>query len=74
MADGLTGHLVPRGDAGAMAEAAIALLRDEARCRRLGLAARARAQALFTHERYVDGYAEQYSRLVQRAVRGGDEV
>jgi glycosyltransferase involved in cell wall biosynthesis len=73
VADGLTGVLVPRGDAGAMAEAAIALLGDEARCRRLGLAARARAQALFTYERYLDGYEEQYRLLVRRAGRGGDE-
>jgi glycosyltransferase involved in cell wall biosynthesis len=74
VADGLTGLLVPSRDAGAMAEAAIALLRDEARCRRLGLAARARAQTLFTYERYVDGYEEQYSLLVRRAGRGGDEA
>ena len=74
VADGLTGLLVSAGDAGAMAEAAIALLGDEARCRRLGLAARARAQTLFSHDRYVDGYAEQYGRLVRGAEdRGGDE-
>jgi hypothetical protein len=48
VADGLTGLLVPADDAGAMAEAAIALLGDEARCRRLGMAARARAQVLFS--------------------------
>jgi len=74
VADGLTGLLVSAGDAGAMAEATIALLRDEARCRRLGLAARARAQALFSHDRYVDGYTEQYGRLVRGAERrAGDE-
>jgi len=71
VADGLTGVLVSAGDAGAMAEATIALLGDEARCRRLGLAARRRAQALFSHDRHVDGYAEQYARLVRCAERGG---
>ena len=74
VADGLTGLLVPADDAGAMAEAAIALLGDEARCRRLGMAARARAQVLFSHDRYIDGYAEQYGRLVRGVEpRGGDE-
>jgi glycosyltransferase involved in cell wall biosynthesis len=74
VADGLTGLLVPADDAGAMAEAAVALLGDEARCRRLGMAARARAQVLFSHDRYIDGYVEQYGRLVRGVEpRGGDE-
>jgi len=71
VADGLTGVLVSAGDAGAMAEATIALLGDEARCRRLGLAARRRAQALFSHDRYVDGYAEEYALLLRHAESGG---
>ena len=61
--DGLTGLLVPAADAGALAGAVIALLTDEARCRRLGRTAMTRARALFGHDRYVDGYVALYARL-----------
>jgi glycogen(starch) synthase len=69
VADGLTGLLVAPGDAAGMAAAAIALLTDEERCRRFGLTARRRAEALFGVDRQVDGVVEVYQALVLQARR-----
>src|SRR5262249_8728701 len=46
--DGVTGLLVRKNDAGALAEAIIALLRDPARRERMGAAARARLASVFS--------------------------
>ncbi len=46
--DGVTGRIVPRGDAARLARALIELLRDPARCRSFGEAAYRRAQERYT--------------------------
>jgi glycosyltransferase involved in cell wall biosynthesis len=48
--DGETGRLVPEGDVAALADALVEVLGDPARARRMGEAARARMQALYTEE------------------------
>jgi glycosyltransferase involved in cell wall biosynthesis len=57
--DGVTGILVPPGDAGAMAEALEILLRDPARAGSMGAAGRVRAAAHFT----IDAHAEKTMRV-----------
>ncbi|MEU2510392.1 DUF3492 domain-containing protein [Streptomyces syringium] len=64
---GGTGPVVPPGDARALAEAALALLRDPERRARLGAAARARALELFTVERNVAAYHGIYLEVLSRA-------
>ncbi len=51
--DGETGLLVPPGDVAALTEAALTLLRDRERARRMGRAGRQRALEMFTIERTV---------------------
>ena len=62
--DGRTGDLVPPRDPTAMARAIIALLRDPARCRRMGDRARARVLSHYTAEQYVAGVEAVYRELV----------
>ncbi|MBP6715628.1 MAG: glycosyltransferase family 4 protein [Acidobacteria bacterium] len=62
--DGRTGDLVPPGDSAAMARAIVALLRDPARCARMGTLARARVLAHYTAEQYVTGVEAIYRELV----------
>ncbi|MEV6777418.1 DUF3492 domain-containing protein [Streptomyces syringium] len=64
---GGTGPVVPPGDARALAEAALALLRDPERRARLGAAARARALELFTVERNVAAYHGIHLEVLSRA-------
>ncbi len=65
--DGRTGLLVRAGDAHALAEALLALLRDPARAQSLGSAARAAVER-FTFERMVSDYQRLYlSAIRQRA-------
>ncbi|MET9642646.1 DUF3492 domain-containing protein [Streptomyces syringium] len=64
---GGTGPVVPPGDARALAEACLALLRDPERRARLGAAARARALELFTVERNVAAYHGIYLEVLSRA-------
>ncbi len=52
--DGRTGLLVDTGDTDALAEAFVELSRDPARCRRLGLAGRVRAEERFSLTGHVD--------------------
>lgn len=59
--DGRTGILVPPGDTAALADAIGTLLRDPALRERLGSAARARFEALFTLERFLDGIEASYA-------------
>ncbi len=61
--DGVTGLLVPPGDADALAEALIALLGDPVRRRRMGDAGRARVRAEFGVDRLVDGTLGVYRGL-----------
>lgn len=65
--DGVTGRLVPSGDAGALAGALAALLRDAPLRERLGAAARARWLAEFTHAAMVARYVELYRELRELA-------
>jgi len=59
---GVSGLLVPAGDAGAVAGAIEALIADPARRRALGVAAQARARALFSAAAIVSRYEELYRR------------
>jgi glycosyltransferase involved in cell wall biosynthesis len=64
--DGVTGLLVPPGDARALAGAVAALLRDPARRARMGAAGAARAAAMFSEERVVASLLEAYGTLTGR--------
>ena len=78
---GVTGELVPVGDAAVLADALARLLRDPALARRLGAAGRARARAEFDEglvlERQVAAYrrllAERAGRATPAAVGAGEE-
>lgn len=61
--DGVTGRLVPKGDAPALAEAISGLLRDPERRVRMGEAAVARAASLFDEDRVVASLLDAYESL-----------
>ena len=63
VADGETGYLVPPRDTQSMADAALAILRDPERRRRMGESARARALGLYAPERNVHLVEDVYARL-----------
>lgn len=63
VADGETGRLVPPAAARPLAEALLDLLRDPARARRMGEAARARALVRFDLTRQVEETARIYRRV-----------
>ena len=67
--DGVTGILVPPGDAGAMADALEILLRDPARAGSMGAAGRDRAAAHFTIQAHAEKTMRVYTELL--AARGG---
>jgi len=62
--DGVSGLLVEPGAPGPLADALVSLLRDPDARRRLGAAARARVEALFTVERTVEGTLAVYRELM----------
>lgn len=62
--DGRSGLLVPRGDAGALAQALLRLERDPALRRRLGDGARLRVAEAFREEEMARGLARAYAGLV----------
>ena len=70
--DGVTGHLVPAGDAAALADRLVALLDDEAGRARLGSAARLDAVERFRLGPLIDRYEALYHRLVAERVTEGD--
>jgi glycosyltransferase involved in cell wall biosynthesis len=61
--DGITGLLVPAGDARALSAAALELLGRPARAEEMARRARARAEALFTVGRMSDAYAGLYQEV-----------
>ncbi len=63
VSNGQTGRLVPCGDAGAMADALVALLRDPATMQRLGRAGRARAEQFFSARTFADRHRRLYAAL-----------
>lgn len=65
VADGVTGYLVPPGDAAGLALQVIALLENAALRRRMGAAGRTRVEDLFS----VKAMAAQYSQVVERVLK-----
>lgn len=65
--DGVTGLLVPPGNARALSEAIAALLKDDARRATMGEAARARAARSFSEDRIVAALLEAYAAAARRA-------
>jgi len=63
--DGLTGILVPPGDAPSLSVAIVALARDQARRVSMGRAGRLKAENAFNVESVVDAYEELYDHLCQ---------
>jgi glycosyltransferase involved in cell wall biosynthesis len=66
---GVTGLVVPRGDAGALAKAIGSLLDDPERRRVMGQAGRKRALRLFDWDRSAQQFEELYREVAARTVR-----
>ncbi|TSH90279.1 glycosyltransferase [Verticiella sediminum] len=64
--DGVTGLVVPPGDAGALRAAMQRLQAEPALAQRMGVAAQERFETCFSAERMVDGYLALYRRLLRR--------
>lgn len=62
--EGKTGYLTPKGDAGAMGEAILCLLRNDKMRLAMGYAARERAVAYYTLQHQVDTYLQWYKHIV----------
>lgn len=69
--DGVTGRLVPSGDADAMAQAILADWQDPAAARARGARAQAAAQRRFSLDGMVAAYGDLYERLLTQAASRG---
>ncbi len=67
--DGVTGHLVPFGDAEALADASSRLIANPELRKRMGTAARARAAQLFSADQIVPRYLELYRTVMDAGGR-----
>jgi glycosyltransferase involved in cell wall biosynthesis len=65
---GVTGLLVPQGDAVALAGALATLLADPARCRRMGAVGQARVRDHFSRERFLTGMAAIWTAVMKGPV------
>jgi len=63
----VTGLLVPASDAGALADAIVALLSDPVRRERMGAAARARLAAVFSEDKIVASLLDAYAVASRRS-------
>jgi glycosyltransferase involved in cell wall biosynthesis len=67
--EGLTGHLVPAADPGALARAIIDLAQSPEKARAMGYAGRKRIEAQFSMTAMIDSYQQIYDRLLGRMLR-----
>ncbi len=67
--EGITGYLVPMGDAAALADRLLRLLVDREAAERLGAAARDVALAELTLDRMIDGFENAYAQLLDGGAR-----
>jgi glycosyltransferase involved in cell wall biosynthesis len=74
LVDGVTGHLVPPGDAGQLAGRLEELFADPATARRMGLAGRARLEAKFSLDRSVAAAEDAIEEVCATAARTQTEV
>lgn len=74
VADGVTGILVPRGDANALADAVTQLLGDADLRRRMGQAGQARVRSDFTIDRIVDRTLAVYEAVARRSAIGRNRL
>jgi glycosyltransferase involved in cell wall biosynthesis len=72
--DGETGILFPPGDAGAMAQAILSLLRDPARAKAMGNAGRRRVLELFSIRKMIAEVEQLYERLLLRNSSGAGKM
>ena len=73
LGDGAAGVLVPSADPVALAAAIVDLLDDPSRRRRLGLAARERAERVYSEQAMVDRYLELYGLRTMAGAASGLE-
>ena len=64
--DGKTGLLVDSGDPRGLADAVVHLLKEQAKTREMGQAARERAMQLFNFDRYIDAYDSLYAKVIDQ--------
>ncbi|MBN1461154.1 MAG: GT4 family glycosyltransferase PelF [Armatimonadetes bacterium] len=64
--DGETGRVVPRGNAGALAEAMLSMLDDTTAAQSMGATGRARAKELYDRPRIVDRILDLYEDVLMR--------
>ncbi|HUW59427.1 MAG TPA: glycosyltransferase family 4 protein [Candidatus Bathyarchaeia archaeon] len=64
--EGKTGLIVPQDDPAQLSRALVALLEDDARRLRMGLAARARAEQCFSIDHVARRYVDLYAKLLSR--------